>query len=412
MRLALVYRRVDPSKGGAETYVADLARRLVAAGHAVDLIAEGCADGALPERVGLRRVVGRGLTRAGRIWGFAVAAEAALAERRRDYDCTIGFINTWGQDVLIPQSGVRRGSLEHNARRFPAGWRRQLYGWAKRANPKDWIYRAIEARQYAGGGPPRVVAVSELVKGHLQRFHGVDPGRIRVVYNAIDADRLMMADPAAARREFREAAGAAVGEPLALFLAHNYALKGLAPLLHALAIHAARADAGRMPAFRLAVCGSGRPGAFERLATRLGIANRVAFLGFRPDVRPCFAGADAFVLPSYYDPCSLVVFEALAAGLPVVTTACNGAGELIGEGREGYVVPSPDDIEGLAAALDRLAEPGRRESMAESAARLGREQTMDRHVSKILDVCREAAGERARAGGPLRPARRGVASAS
>ena len=88
------------------------------------------------------------------------------------------------------------------------------------------------------------------------------------------------------------------------------------------------------------------------MARGWGSADSVHLLGFYPDIRACFTSSDFFVSPTYYDPCSLVVFEALACGLPVITTACNGAGELMTDGREGYVVTAPDALGELIAALD------------------------------------------------------------
>jgi UDP-glucose:(heptosyl)LPS alpha-1,3-glucosyltransferase len=143
------------------------------------------------------------------------------------------------------------------------------------------------------------------------------------------------------------------------------------------------------------------------MARRLGVEERVLFLGFYPDVRSCFHASDFFVSPTYYDPCSLVVFEALSCGLPVITTACNGAGELIEDGREGYVVTAPDAQEELIAAIDRMALDQARAEMSENARKLGREQSFDQHVSRLVKVFEEAAASKRRwAHKPHSPARR------
>jgi UDP-glucose:(heptosyl)LPS alpha-1,3-glucosyltransferase len=396
MRLALAYQRVFPSKGGAETYVADLARRLVEAGHAVDLLAESWDESALAPGVGRVRVAARGRTRAGRIWGFAREAERLLASARGDYDCTVGFINTWGTDVLIPQGGVHDASLEANARRHPPGWRRGLYVLGKRANPKRWgLYRAIERRQYDPARPTRYVAVSEMVRGHLERYQNVPRDRIRVIPNAIDAGRLAVDNPPAVRGAFRRSRGLADSDLVALFVGHNPRLKGLPPLLEALRL---RRERGGRP-IHLLVCGGGKLGPFRATVERFGLAETVHLVGFLPDVREGFHASDLFVLPTYYDPCSLVVFEAMACGLPVVTTRCNGAGELIGEGREGFVIDRPDDVGALASALDRLADDGARRLMGERARALGREQSLDRHVARLVGLFEEVAASR-RSGRP------------
>src|SRR4051794_3406206 len=119
MRLALNFRRIDPTKGGAETYVADLCHRLIDVGHRVDVFAGEWKTGVLPQGVGLIRVEAQGWTRWERTWNFAIRSEQALRSSEADYDCTVGFINTWHHDVIIPQGGVHAASLEANARRFP-----------------------------------------------------------------------------------------------------------------------------------------------------------------------------------------------------------------------------------------------------------------------------------------------------
>jgi UDP-glucose:(heptosyl)LPS alpha-1,3-glucosyltransferase len=193
------------------------------------------------------------------------------------------------------------------------------------------------------------------------------------------------------RAAFRAAHGIGPTENVALFTGHNFRLKGLGPLLKAMADRLKRSDA--IP-LRLLVCGGGDPAPFRTLAQRLGIEQHVTFLGRVPDVRACFHASDLFVLPTYYDPCSLVVFEALACGLPVVTTRCNGAGELLSQGVEGFVIDSPDDQPGLIAALDALSNAQFRGRAAVAAARLGREQSFDRHVDRLLEVAAQSAAQK------------------
>lgn len=390
MHLALNHRRVDPSKGGAETYVADLARRLVGEGHRVDLYAAGWAEDALPPEVRTVRVADDGPTRGSRILNFARNSEAAL--RASSHDCTVGFINTWHQNVLIPQGGIHPASLEHNARRFPEGWRRALYRASKRANPKHRLYQTIERRQYDPARGTRVVAVSRFVQGHLESTYGVAPDRIRVIPNAIDAGRLAVPDPSAERRAFRERLGLPDDALVALFVAHNPRLKGLDPLLDALVYRKERDPSARP--IHLAVVGGGKLRGYRPWIESIGLAGRVHLLGFLDDIRPAFHGSDLFILPSYYDPCSLVVFEALACGLPVVTTACNGAGEVITEGREGFVVPEPGALAALADALDRLSDDDDRRVMSRWARQLGRAQSFDNHLRRLVALFEEVAAGR------------------
>ena len=385
MHLALNFPRIDPDRGGAETYVVDLCRSLVRLGHHVDLYAESWKVGALPMEVRCIAVPAPGRTRRGQIWNFARNSEAVLAES--DYDCTVGFINTYAHDVIIPQGGVHAGSLAANARRFANPITRGLYLLGKSLNLKNLTYRAIEQRQYAPERQARVVAVSHMVRLHIQQYHHVPRALIHVVPNAIDPARVKIREPGPARCAFRNCLGLEPSDLVGLFVGHNFALKGLKPLLRALA---RRSRDGARP-IHLLICGGGRAGIYKRLARSLGLAQTVIFLGFHDDIRECYAASDFFVLPTYYDPCSLVVLEALACGLPVITTMQNGAGELITDGEEGYILTSPDAEGELSGALQRMTDGTRRKAMAIKAARLGAEQTFDRHVQALIKIFEEVA---------------------
>ena len=167
-----------------------------------------------------------------RIRNFARNSEEAL--RQAHHDCSVGFINTYAHDVIIPQGGVHQGSLTANAQRFSSSLVRQTYVIAKTANPKHWLHRSIERKQYDPARYPRVVAVSNMVKRHLEQFHHIPRQQIYVVPNAIDPKRLAVSQPGAVRCAFRNRLGLEPGDLTGLFVGHNFALKGLKPLLDAL----------------------------------------------------------------------------------------------------------------------------------------------------------------------------------
>ena len=168
-----------------------------------------------------------------------------------------------------------------------------------------------------------VLVNSEMVRQHALTDHGIEPERVRVLPNAIDPDRFSEPDRPRRRIEWRQRWQLEPNDTVGLFVAMNYRLKGLEPLLHAVA---------KLPAnssFRLLIAGHPRFQAYEGLASRLGIKERVRFLGPRRDVHNCYFAADFLVHPTFYDPCSVVVLEALASGLPVVTSRYNGASEFL-----------------------------------------------------------------------------------
>jgi UDP-glucose:(heptosyl)LPS alpha-1,3-glucosyltransferase len=392
MHLALNFQRVDPARGGAETYVADLCRYLIAAGQRVDLYAESWAEGCVPAEVNAITVKVTGRSKIERIASFAKNSEEAL--RQAHHDCSIGFINTYAHDVIIPQGGVQQGSVTANARRFSSPIVRQTYVLAKNANPKSWLHRSIENKQYDPSRFPRVVAVSNMVKRHLEQFHHIPRQQIYVVPNAIDPKRLAVSQPGAVRCAFRNRLGLEPGDLVGLFVGHNFALKGLKPLIEALGERQSRNRSART--VHLLVCGSGEPGPYRRLARRLGLKDTIHFLGFYPEVETCYWSSDFFVQPTYYDPCSLVVLEALACGLPVITTAQNGASELLTDGVDGYVLTAPDAHEELISALDHMTSDQARRTMSTLALKLGQLQTFDLHVARLIAIFEEVAASKSR----------------
>jgi UDP-glucose:(heptosyl)LPS alpha-1,3-glucosyltransferase len=378
MDIALCYESVLPARGGAETYIADLARRLARDGHAVHLYAARWDARALPAATHYHRVDVPQGPRFLRPWRFAAACERALRQGR--HDVSIGFDKTWGQDVLYPQGGLHAASAVHNLYKYPDRFSRTLAAIGKWLDPAAWSFAWLERRQYLGDHRPLIVVNSFMVQRHFEQFYGIAPESIRVVRSAIDPLRFVAEDRLKRRYEERQRWHMTPEDPVGLFVAMNYRLKGLAPLLSALAL------VPRDKRLHLVVVGHPKFARYERLAQRLGIAAQVRFLGHRADPRDCYFAADFLVHPTFYDPCSLVVLEALACGLPVITTRYNGASELLSPPREGLVIEDPHQAPELAAALVRFTDPGYRAEAAAAARQTAAKWTFEHHYHALLSI--------------------------
>ena len=346
-RIVVVLDRFDPHYGGLESWADQWTRWLAGRGHdvhvaAFDVASDGAGPGIVPHV--LPRATGR----------LARAAAAQDFLKRMDFDVIHDLGVGWRFDILQLQAGSRvtnarqdRLSLdlpERLARRF-----------SPRQVRRNREFRALEKRQF-GPGRGLVIAVSRMVRDDLMRRYGLDPGRIRLVYNGIDRKRLAGPDDRTCRESLRSSLRLR-DETLFLFVGHNFRLKGLGPTLRALS---SLIRSGRP--CRLAVVGRGPREEYQALARRLGVMERVTFHGQVLDVRPFYCGADVFVQPTFHDACSLVVMEAWASGLPVITTRFNGAAELMTPGAHGWVLDDPGDIRELAARMGSLLDPfpGRR----------------------------------------------------
>jgi UDP-glucose:(heptosyl)LPS alpha-1,3-glucosyltransferase len=116
------------------------------------------------------------------------------------------------------------------------------------------------------------------------------------------------------------------------------------------------------------------------------VASAVRFEGHRTDVERCYAGADLFVLPTRYDPFANTCLEAMACGLPVVTTTANGVAELICDGVNGCVLDDMPGAEALADALQSLLRWERRRAMGEAAQRTAAAYPLARMLRQTVQL--------------------------
>jgi UDP-glucose:(heptosyl)LPS alpha-1,3-glucosyltransferase len=378
MELALCYEKIEPHRGGAERYIADLAGWLVADNHSVHIYASSWDASALPTCVHyhpIREVRGPRFIRP---WRFATACARAL--RRGRHDLSIGFNKTWGQDILYPQGGLHAASAEHNLLKHHSRFRRQLARLMQRFDLAHRSFMLLERRQYLGKGRPVVIVNSNMVKDHFQTYYGTSKNDVRVVRSAIAPERFTEDDRPKRRQECREQWGIAPGETVAVFLAMNYRLKGLEPLLRAV-----KQLPDEKP-FRLLVAGSPRTDVFRRQARRLGIERRVVFAGYCPSPRDCYFAGDFLVHPTFYDPCSLVVLEALACGMPVVTSRYNGAAELLSPPHDGYVIDDPHDHAHLGWCMAQLLDSSRRIACTQAIRRRAGQWTSAHHYRQLQQI--------------------------
>lgn len=338
MRVGLILNRFDPSWGGLENWTCHYARWLAEEGHRVHVVAFVIKSAALPPGVEPLQV-----TRPKSFAARAAALENAVRQLAPDIIHDTGSIGNC--DIYHLHGGTRLASrrAECPARPFMQRWREFLVPKWRR-----WYraHRGVEERAFAN---PRVtlVAVSNLVKKQLVSLHRVDPARIRVIHNGIDTRRFSPCGRDANRRRIRSEFGA--GDAIVfLQAAQNFALKGADNVLRALAI-IARTEPSAALQYWLA--GNGPIERYRQKARRLNVADRVRFLGYVNDLQPFYHAADAMVHPAHYDPCPLTTLEALASGIPVITTPLNGSSELMTDGLDGFIVPDPSDARTLADVM-------------------------------------------------------------
>jgi UDP-glucose:(heptosyl)LPS alpha-1,3-glucosyltransferase len=325
----LIIARPFVFHGGVERATAGLVAALVEHGYDVHLLSP--RGQAVVPGTTLHTLALPPLPSAARVLALAVSARLAVARGR--WDVVQSHERTLRQDVYRAGEGCHRAYLASEARPRARG----LY---------HRIVLALERRVFAA--TPHVVAISEAGRREIATLYGVAPERLAVVYNGVDLERFHPTN----RERYRAGARAEAAIPgdafTLLFVGSGFARKGLATAIEALA---ALSDRGS----RLAVLGKGDDRPYRALAARLGVEERVSWLGARADPERWYAAADIVVLPSRYEPFGNVHLEALAAGLPVVASARAGGAEVIQEGVNGAIV-LPTDTQAIAASVERFRE--------------------------------------------------------
>jgi len=380
MKIAVACERFDSNAGGLEHWARQFVRGLNLRGHEVHVVtfrAGAVEDHGRPHLHVLPWSNSRFVR--------ARAVQSVFASLKADVEHDLG--TGWTADILHPQAGSGRAN-----RRRDGASRSPSERWMQRLRPAYWKrlleLREFERRQYSRADGT-IIAVSQMVARNLQELHGVSAERVRLIPNGVDTERFSPEARARLRDQTRRRLNIQPDQTLFLFAAHNPRLKGVRPLLQAMGeLHRSHPEA------TLAIIG--RDPQPEQLvdAVRLGIEDSVRFEGFVADPLIYYAAADAFVLPTFYDACSLTVLEACACGLPVITSKYNGVSELMTQGREGFLIEDPGDFEELAQAMATCTDPALRGPVSAAARALALHNSMDRNVVVIERLYEECVSRR------------------
>lgn len=300
---------------------------------------------------------------------FAAKSARWLIAHRQDVDVVQvnGFITWAASDVNAVhfvhsawgKSSVHTGRL----RPGPYGLYQKLYT-ALNARLEGRAFRQTKT----------VVAVSERVKQELIAI-GVPGQHIQVIINGVDLDEFAPGSASPTGLELLD------GATLALFVGDiRTPRKNLDTTLRALV---------SVPDLHLIVAGATAGSPYPALCASLGLDDRVHFLGFRRDIASLMRVMDLFVFPSRYEACSLVLLEALASGLPVITAATAGGAEVITL-ESGIVLPDPNDVAALAAAMRTLMQSRkRRRDMSLAARAVAEQHSWSSMANAYLEICRQ-----------------------
>jgi len=337
VKLAVIRQRYDPH-GGAERFVSHAAVALQAHGTHTTIIARewvGEAGETHWQRCDPFYL--------GRIWrdrGFARAACRLVADG--DFDLVQSHERIPCCDVYRAGDGVHAQWLQYRAKVL-SPWQR--LGLA--CSPFHRHLLAAERRLFCSPRLRAVICNSRMVRDEIARWFPAVSDRLHVIYNGVDLERHHPSLAGEYRSAMRERLGIPQGAKTLLFVGAGFERKGMQVLLDSFK------RVCHEPVFLVVVGTDRHARRFEAYARSLGIAEKIHWAGPQSDVAPWYGLADVFVLPTLYDPFPNAALEALASGLPVVTSNHCGTAEIIREGWNGYICRDPCDAGELAGNLGK-----------------------------------------------------------
>ena len=375
MRIALVHRRFT-THGGTERFIVGLTRFLLQNGHEVHVY---CNE----VRKGLRKsfpevtfhylpMVKLGVFL--KVLSFCFSAHVFVP--RHQFDIVQGFGWTLSQDII--RIGGGSFFVQYKLLLSEAGLlKRFLLKLSLRHRFTLWMERV----QMRSPNCRAVIAVSKRVSDELITQLKVDPTRVRVVYNGVDLKQFHLDNRKHFRAALRRTYGLAEESQVVLFLGTGYRRKGLHVAIRAFSMVAT----GNR--YMIVVGKDGAEGRYRRLARSLNTLGHVIFCGPTEEPERYYAAADLFVFPTRYEPFGNVCLEAMASGLPVITSAVNGVSEIFPKEARDLVLPDAKDVKGLAFRMEQILSNPELSDHLGKACRLAAEQmTLEatgRHIQAI-----------------------------
>lgn len=371
--------RFLPSTGG-QNYFSGLVKELAKRGHDIHVFATEIEETPGPHYT-MHLIPAFRHPRSLRLISFVL--NSARVINRYDFDIIHEVMESLTMNVFNPHGGVEKAYL---IQEFASINNRMYYflRLIKRyLSLRHYIALWIQKEQFQMRRAKKIIAISTMVKNDMIQYYNVPEEKIEVVFNCVDTNRFHPRNRDIYRRSIRTLLKIDDNVVILLFAGHNYRLKGLESLLGALSVLKERVP---HQSIHLLITGRGQIARYKRIARKLGVLDLATFLGPVKDIEQFYGASDIYVHPTFYDSCSLTVLEALASGIPVITTRFNGAADVITSDEGGKVLDDPKDVKTLAEAIAIFLGRERREKARMITRQWVEKYTPEYNAEKTLEV--------------------------
>jgi len=348
-KVAIIIERTNINLGGAERSIFELKAQLSAKGVDVDILAAKGQKSSKHIKILCQ-------TNKGQRTNFSTF-ETALKKHfeTNSYDIIHSVLPFDFADIYQPRGGSYAETIQQNAVSYENDFVTAYKKLTSFANCRRTAILKAEKKLCKKTDGPIVAALSNYVAQQFEKHYNLPQDRIAIIPNGVKINKEVgqkesekLRTQILSQLNLKEADNPA----LFLFVANNFRLKGLTPLLRALQ-KTKTTKTKRLP--YLVIAGSGKSKKYRTLAKKLGVQNRMIFLGSIRHIQNALVITDVAVLPTFYDPASRFILEALAAGKPVITTKFNGAADLFKQDIHGKVIDRPQNTDALAQAITHFS---------------------------------------------------------
>jgi len=289
------------------------------------------------------------------------------------FDIIQSHEKTWLQDVYRAGDGCHIKWLKQRGANFSLLKNIFLY-----LNPFHQLVLKLEKNIFESGNCKRVVAISQMVKEDILENYQCPPENISVVYNGVDLKRFHPNNKNNYRNLIRRQLGIPDTSILILFVGSGFERKGLQFLLQS-------SEYFEKKDWRLLIMGKGNCKKLMRYVSKNKLCQIIAKAP-QPEIEQYYGAADLFILPSIYEPFGNANLEALATGLPVITTRFCGASNIIQAKHNGLVIKDPYNPKEIAEKINYLFDPCIRKTMGKNARKLAEQFSLERNNQEMLQI--------------------------
>lgn len=371
MKIAIIRKECTFSRGGAERYCLNLAKALAEMDNKIYILSEKCDTGLHSNIVHVPVKVNH-LTSSTKNLSYHYNCQRAL--EKFDVDKVYALSRTYPADAFRVSDPLHIFWMNVKY----SGKLEKLF---QKINPRHSTILKLEKNIFNQKNTKSIITNSEFSKKTILEYFQFPSERIKVIYNGVDLEKFTP-NKDSNRRKFKK------NSVNLLFVGQDFKRKGLNEILESLFILQKKGFDTK-----LTVVGGDNPRPFIKKSEEMKISHKVKFVGKSANVEDYYKTSDLMVFPTLYDPFANVCLEALACGLPVITSRNNGFAEIIDEGRDGFVLSSNNNL--VYEIVEKVTCFGNlpfeeRDLMSIKSRKKAEKYTINRNAIKTLEVLKDS----------------------